>query len=505
MDATLNLKTIFGIKLKQMREARHLTLVQLGRACAVSPSYLAEMEAGRKYPKAEKIWKIAEALGCTYDELISTRLGNEFRELQEFLTSPGVRDFPFDLFGVPAAELMKLLAQSPHEVAAFIRSVGDVARQHNIGIGHFLHAALRCYQELTGNYYEALEAQADELRKRLAGRSAEPVPLDRLVAHLGQEFGCRIDQATLGGRPLLAQFRAVLVPSQPAQGGPTLLLNPALTQSQKAFVVAREIGYRILGLEMRSVATPPERESSFEQVLNDFKASYFAGAVLLPRDRLVSDIRGFFRLSTWQGESLLRLLDRHQVTAETLMYRFSQLVPSQFGLRAHFLKFIEDEAGQFRLVKQLNLSDLPIPPGIGGTEHYCRRWLSTRLLVEATAWRQRRPRSARRPLVGAQKSRFPDGKEFLCIGLALPAPLEPSTTVSLTLGFTVDAKLTDTVKFAGDRTIPEAEINGTCERCPFATADCDDRVAPPLLYREQRARDERRQELEKLSSAGPFC
>src|SRR5512142_2020296 len=124
MTPNLNLKTIFGIKLKQQRERRHLTLAQLGAACSLSASYLAEIEAGKKYPKAEKILHIAEALGCTYDELISTRLGHEFTELQEFLTSPGVRDFPFDLFGVPAGELVKLLARSPHEVAALIRTVG---------------------------------------------------------------------------------------------------------------------------------------------------------------------------------------------------------------------------------------------------------------------------------------------------------------------------------------------------------------------------------------------
>ncbi len=103
--ATLDLKTIFGIKLKQLRESRHFTLAELGRACGLSASYLAEIEAGKKYPKVGKIWQIAEALGCSFDDLVSTRLGHEFSELQAFLTSPGVRDFPFDLFGVPAAEL----------------------------------------------------------------------------------------------------------------------------------------------------------------------------------------------------------------------------------------------------------------------------------------------------------------------------------------------------------------------------------------------------------------
>ena len=492
MCPTLNLKTIFGIKLKQQRERRHLTLAQLGQACSLSASYLAEIEAGKKYPKADKILQIAEAVGCSYDELISTRLGHEFTELQEFLTSPGVRDFPFDLFGVPAGDLMKLLAQSPHEVAALIRTVGDLARERNIGVEHFLHAALRCYQELTGNYYEAIEEEADRFRSALAHDRRGPVSFDALVAQLQTRCGCAVDEQALATRPALRQFRAVL-----AAAPPRLLLNSVLTASQKAFVVAREIGYRALDLKRRSMTTPPHREGSFEQVLNDFKASYFAGAVLLPRDRLVTDLRAFFRQTTWQAEALLRLLDRHEVTAETLMYRLSQLVPSQFGLRAHFLKFT-DACGQFRLVKQLNLSDLPVPPGIGAAEHYCRRWLSTRLLVEAAAWQRRRARHSRPPLVDAQRSRFPDGKEFLCIGLAQPQALQPEVTTSLTLGFTIDQKLRDTVRFAHDRTIPEAVISGTCERCPFGAAECADRAAPPTLHVEKEARDERERELNTL-------
>jgi hypothetical protein len=232
-------------------------------------------------------------------------------------------------------------------------------------------------------------------------------------------------------------------------------------------------------------------------VLNDFKAAYFAGALLLPRDRLVADLRAFFRLQTWQAETLLRLLDRHEVTPETLMYRLSQLIPSQFGLRAHFLKFT-DENGHFRLVKQLNLSDLPVPPGIGAAEHYCRRWLSTRLLVEAAAWQRRRARQVRRPLVDAQRSRFPDGKEFLCIGLAQPQALQPNVTMSLTIGFMVDDKLLSTLRFAHDRTIPDALIAGTCERCPLDPAQCADRAAPATLFLDSQVREERERQLEKL-------
>jgi transcriptional regulator with XRE-family HTH domain/predicted transcriptional regulator len=498
MSANLSVRTILGIKLKRLREARHLTLEELAAKAGLSTSYLAEIQAGKKHPKAEKILALASALDTTYDELVSTRLEEEFGDLQNFLSSPGVRDFPFETFGVPPDELMRLLTRSPHEVGALIRALSDIASQYAIGVEHFLHAALRSYQELTGNYYEEIERAAEDLARELGVRPGRRVTADALREWARARIAPEVDERALAERPALAQFRAVFVPGPP----PRLYLNPRLTESQRAFVLARECGYRLLGLKARSFTTPPDREDSFEQVLNDFKASYFAGAVLLPRDAVLADLRRFFRLPAWQGEALLGLLDKHDVTAETLMYRLSQLVPRHFGLPVHFLRFNDEPGSDLRLVKQLNLSQLTVPAGIGANEHYCRRWLSTRLLLEAAAWHRRHPKRARAPMVGAQLSRFPDGRAFFCVGLAVPMPLRPGVTTSLTLGFRADEKLYKVIRFARDRTIPQTTISGTCERCPLTEDECDDRVAPPVVHLQAVARAGRRQELEKLGGGG---
>ena len=58
--------------------------------------------------------------------------------------------------------------------------------------------------------------------------------------------------------------------------------------------------YQVLGLKERATTSAPERVDSFEQVLNDFKASYFAGALLINRQRLLDDLREFFALDRWQ-------------------------------------------------------------------------------------------------------------------------------------------------------------------------------------------------------------
>src|SRR5690625_7827101 len=65
---------IFGLKLRQARLARHLSITELSERSGLSPSYITEIEKGRKYPKAERIMDLARALGYDYDELVSLRL-----------------------------------------------------------------------------------------------------------------------------------------------------------------------------------------------------------------------------------------------------------------------------------------------------------------------------------------------------------------------------------------------------------------------------------------------
>jgi transcriptional regulator with XRE-family HTH domain len=484
MTTADHLRTILGIKLKRLREARGLTLSALAARAGLSVSYLAEIELGRKTPKPAKVLALAEALGASYDQLASTSLDGEFRDLRELLGSPALLEFPFERFGLPAAEILQLLSRSPAEVTALLRALNDIARQHNIGLDHFLHAALRSYQELTGNFYPDLEAEAERFVAELDGDPAGAGLGDALRAWVERELGTPVDDRTLTRRPPLRRLRSALT------GGarPRLLLNRDLTPSQRAFLLAREAGYRRLGLRARSFTSPPDREDSFDQVLNDFRASYFAGAVVLPRAAVLRDLRRAFRQPRWRPELLTGLLERHDATPETLMYRLSQLAPGEFGLRVHFLKFVDDD-GTYRLVKQLNLSELPVPPGHGGAEHYCRRWLTTRLLSELAAWQEAHPRGRPAPAPGVQVSRFVDGEdEYCCVGLAQPMPLRPDVNISLTLGFRVDAAFRKAVRFARDPAIPHAVISTTCERCPLDAAACDDRVAPPTLLRAAETR-----------------
>ena len=69
-----NIKIIFGLKLKQLRQDKNLSFAALSERSGLSLSYLNEIESGKKYPKTDKIAILAEALGVSYDKLVSLKL-----------------------------------------------------------------------------------------------------------------------------------------------------------------------------------------------------------------------------------------------------------------------------------------------------------------------------------------------------------------------------------------------------------------------------------------------
>jgi hypothetical protein len=236
---------------------------------------------------------------------------------------------------------------------------------------------------------------------------------------------------------------------------------------------------------------------SFEQVLNDFKASYFAGALLINRERLISDMKEFFSLPTWEPARFRSFLDEYEVTPEIFMYRLTEVLPRYFGIKLHFLRF-NHEGGQFRLVKHLNMSRVLIPGGTGVNEHYCQRWLSIRVLKDLEA-RLSAGEEIVEPVVDAQLSSYVDtDARFLCLALARRLTLRSSSTSSVSLGFRVDDHFERTVRFAFDPAITRLGINGTCERCRLSQRECAERTAPPHLLELQRSKREIESELGSL-------
>jgi transcriptional regulator with XRE-family HTH domain len=472
-------RLIFGLKLRELRQERGLSPAELARACDLSVSYLNEIEKGKKYPKADKILSLSKVLEVRYDQLTSTTLPRRLEPIADLLQSQALQEFPLELYGLEPMQLFELIANAPAKMNAFISTLFEIARDYELRQEHFFVAALRSYREMHDNYFEDLEQEAQAFVASHQLAAAPPFDLAQLETLLTQHYGYTIDRTTLAGNPVVVagRLRSVFRPATK-----TLLMIPTLSRGQQAFVLGRELGFNYLKLKERHYASPnPLEPRSFEEVLNNFRASYFASALLMEEDSLVRDLRQLFVAATWQPAALLALLTRYDVSPEMLMQRIATLLPKHFGLSSlFFLRFDQDQAdAPYRLTKKLHLSRQHNPHGNELQEHLCRRWVSLQLLAEG---RTLPPTGTTLRLAAAQRSQYlGTDDEYLCFSLArLGTAAEPA--MSVTIGLRCDDSLRQQVAFLPDPALPLILVNETCERCPLA--DCTVRAAPPTQVQQ---------------------
>ncbi|MFN2103613.1 MAG: helix-turn-helix domain-containing protein [Candidatus Promineifilaceae bacterium] len=483
---SLNLiNIIFGMKVRQARLDAGLTLSEFAELCDLSPSYVTEIEKGRKYPRADKIIKMADALNRDYDDLVSIKLPPSLTYLESTLSSSAVQRFPFEEFGFEAGDLVTMLTRKPDKASALLHGILEVGRRYDIDEEEFLRSALRSYQEIHENYFPDLEEAAVQFRADFGKKYGWPedrrVPLSDLITTLTEEYGYVIDDEAIARTADLSSYRSVFLQGKP----PKLFINSALYSRQVRFIIARELGYCCLEIKERSTTSTPIRINTFQQLFNDFRAAYFAGALLMPRASFLEYLQTFFAAESWDPNTMLDMLAKYNVTPEMLLYRMSELVPQFFGVKLHFLRFHHRQGtSSYQLIKQLNMNRLLVPSGIGLAEHYCRRWLSVRLLREATAVGPLD--NVEEMPVGVQRSEFLDsGDQFLCLGFARQLVLSPDVYSSVIVGFRVDDDLQNTIQFLDDPAIPRVLIGETCERCPLTPDQCQLRAAEPTRLLEQ--------------------
>lgn len=481
-------RLIFGLKLRELRQERGYTPAELARACDVSVSYLNEIEKGKKYPKADKILSLSKVLGVSYDQLTSLTLSRRLEPISELLQSDLLKEFPLDMFGLDPLRIVELIADAPAKMNAFISTLFEIARNYEMRQEHFFLAALRSFQEMHDNYFEELEQDVRTFAVEHKLPAAAPLDRGQLERVLVEQYGYTLDRTGLAEYVHLGRLRSVFQPKNKR-----LLLRQGLSGAQEGFVLGREVAFNYLNLRERPYVNASFPVRSFEEVLNNFKASYFAGALLMEEEMLVRDLTRFFAAKKWDPALLLELLAKYDVSPEMFMQRITNLLPRHFGIQSlFFLRFDQANASAgYKLTKELHLSRLHNPHGNELHEHYCRRWISLRMIAEL---RQQPATNAPNYTLGAQRSRYPNNDEYLCLTVARAgAANEPA--VSVTVGLLCDENLRQKIRFLDDAAILQREVNETCERCTIP--NCEVRAAAPVEIERRR----RQQELEAAVAA----
>ncbi len=467
------IRLIFGLKLKQLRQEKDLSLSDLSAKSGLSISYLNEIESGKKYPKADKIASLAEVLGTSFDKLVSLKLVRNLAPIEELLESNILEQLPLDHYGIDINKLIFLMSNSSMQLSALIATFIETAQSSELSQNNFSRNALRNFKEFNENYFEEIETAVRQFSKENDLKKIRRISYKQLKEVLAEKYSYEINESSLNDYPELNELRAVVLKSKRNK----LLLNNRLSEAQRSFIVGKELAYNFLGIKERSFIYPGLRLTTFDHLLNYFKASYFSTAILINSDLLVDDLEKFFGMTKWDGNKILKIISSYNSTTEIFFQRIANIAPKYFGLNKFFFFRLDHEMDTefFRLSNELRLNTQRNFNGLQPGEHYCRRWVSFETISKMKSAIKKNKNFNER-ISGVLHSKFfESGDEYLSISVAQRGTLENKYLSSLTIGFQIDDSLKGKIKFLNDPKVPVKIVNDTCERCKIS--DCKERAA----------------------------
>lgn len=461
------IRLIFGLKLKQIRTEKNLSLFGLSKLTNISKSYLNEIEKGKKYPKTDKIALLSQVLDVPYDNMVSLKLDKNLAPLGEILQSKILKEIPLDLFGIQEADLIDIISNAPAKVNAFISTLIKIAQNYNLSRESFFLAALRSYQEAHNNYFEEIEISVEKFAKAYQINLEEKIKSADLEEILTEEFDYKIINNGLSSYTNLTELRCVFIPKTN-----TLLLSDTIDESQKTFIFAKELAYNYLNLKERLYTFSWIKFETFDQVLNNFMASYFAGALIIPKKAIENQLKTFFGQEKWDGDNFNKMIAQFTDSPETYYQRLTNILPKVFHFKnLFFLRFTNKNGeNRYKLSKELHITQQQPPTANETHERYCRRWISIDLLN----------RVGKNEIISDIQISNYQGNElsYLVISSATKDPFKENHNRSISIGLLISPLLTSKINFINDTNIKSKKVGVTCERCPIV--DCDVRACEPV-------------------------
>jgi predicted transcriptional regulator/DNA-binding XRE family transcriptional regulator len=469
------IRLIFGLKIKQIRTERKLSLFGLAKLSGLSKSYLNEIEKGKKYPKTDKILLLSESLEVPYDHLVSLKLDKNLAPIGEILQSKILKEIPLNLFGIKENNLIDIIANAPAKVNAFISTIIKISQNYNLTRESFFLASLRSYQEAHNNYFEDIENDVERFAKAYHINLSNRIAAIDLEEILIEEFGYKINTEELEKHENLEELRSIYIPTKKI-----LLLDKNISEAQKTFIYAKEIAYNFLNIKDRLYTFPWINFKNFDQVLNNFIASYFAGALIIPRKNLTVKLKDFFALQKWEPLKLHQLIHQFNCSQETFYQRLTNILPKFFNIKnLFFLRFTHQEnLPEFRLNKELHITQQQAPHANRNNEHYCRRWVAINTIKKLENSYKKRD------TFGVQISSYQNqNNDYLVISSAAKDPFKKDINRSVSIGILVSNHLKKKINFLNENNFTQQKVGVTCETC--AIKNCKERVAKPTRLQKK--------------------
>ena len=371
------IRLIFGLKLKQIRTERNLSLYGLSKITGLSKSYLNEIEKGKKYPKTDKIVSLSKALDINYDQLVSLKLDKNLAPVGRIFQSKILKEIPLEHFGIKENTLIDIIANAPAKVNAFITTLIEIAQHYNFTRESFYLASLRSHQEANNNYFQNLEHQVENFAKAFHINLINHVETNELKKILKEEYGYKIKKIEFEKHSTEKGLRSIYIKKTK-----TLLISRKLDEKQLAFIYAKELAYNFLECKERLFTFSWIKFDNFEQVLNNFYASYFAGALLIYKQTITEKLKNIFKKSEVDFKEFKNLIHFFNASPQTFYHRLTNILPKDFNFQNLFFLRVSHKINSkdYHIEKELNLISNPSLTHNDSDEYYSRRCVCVNVL-----------------------------------------------------------------------------------------------------------------------------
>jgi hypothetical protein len=329
---------------------------------------------------------------------------------------------------------------------------------------------VRSYQEANANFFDDIEEKVLKFAMRNGIDLNKKIDTKELEDILTEEYGYHINNDELENHKELDNLRSVFIPKSK-----TLLITKNIDDAQRAFIYAKELGYNFMNLSVRPYTFSWIKFDSFDEVLNNFYASYFAGALTIPRKHFTEKTKELFSKNDIKKTDIENLFSTYNASAESIYQRMTNILPRDLKLNnIFFLRFSYNKNTKvLKLNKELHLEKKLTPRARETNENYCQRWASLRVLKNIAL-----KNSAHE--FDIQISNFSqEGTRYLIISSATQDPFKDYHFRSVSIGIEINKSTEKKLKKIIDGNITVKEVGVTCERCSIK--DCEDRIAEPSI------------------------
>ncbi|MEM9652956.1 MAG: helix-turn-helix domain-containing protein, partial [Actinomycetota bacterium] len=268
---------VLGKRVRHHRKQAGLTLDGLSEAVGRPASYLSQLENGLNDPRASLIEDLAQALGCTQEDLTDPAPPTRRDEL-EIAVEQNQKTERYSDLNLP---YFKPTTRTPDEVLEHLAALYEAVRAADEeaairpGDDHRqAHNALRQHMRDRNNYFGEIESEVQRVLDKV-GYDGGPISeriLTDVVAHYGFTIE-RIQGLPDSTRSITDQrARKIYIPQR----------NKLTTRAARS-VVLQTLGHFVLGHR--------DSDDVADYLRQRVESNYFAGAVLAPERAAVKFLR----------------------------------------------------------------------------------------------------------------------------------------------------------------------------------------------------------------------